>query len=138
MSGFQVVDAGSAEEALLRLKDIGVLDLLFTDIRLPGMDGWSLASHVRALKPDAPVIYASGNAERQELLPRSEFIQKPYRTEQIFAVAAGLGVASGALPYSRCPRKTAAEPGLCKGRGSLPLARPAGGSVRGDMPICSM
>ncbi len=92
MSGFQVVDAGSAEEALLRLNDIGVLDLLFTDIRLPGMDGWSLASKVRALKPDAPVIYASGNAERQELLPRSEFIQKPYRTEQIFAVAAGLGV----------------------------------------------
>lgn len=91
-SGFEVIDAGSAEEALLRLNDIGVLDLLFTDIRLPGMDGWSLASRVRALKPDAPVIYASGNAERQELLPRSEFIQKPYRTEQIFAVAAGLGV----------------------------------------------
>ncbi len=91
-SGFEVVDAGSAEEALLRLKDIPVLDLLFTDIRLPGMDGWSLATEVRAQKPDAPVIYASGNAERRTMLPRSEFIQKPYRPQQIFRVAAELGV----------------------------------------------
>lgn len=92
LSGFEVIDAGSAEEALLRLKDIPSLDLLFTDIRLPGMDGWSLATEVRALYADAPVIYASGNAERQELLPKSEFIQKPYRPQQIFEVAAGLGV----------------------------------------------
>ena len=47
---------------------------------------------LQKLYADAPVIYASGNAERQELLPRSEFIQKPYRPEQIFQVAAGLGV----------------------------------------------
>ena len=92
LSGFEVVDAGSAEEALQRLSQMPLLDLLFTDIRLPGMDGWSLATEVRALRADTPVIYASGNAERQELLPRSEFIQKPYRPEQIFAVAAGLGV----------------------------------------------
>jgi CheY-like chemotaxis protein len=92
LSGFEVVDAGSAEEALQRLSDMRVLDLLFTDIRLPGMDGWSLATEVRAQHADAPVIYASGNAERQELLPRSEFVQKPYRPQQIFAVAAGLGV----------------------------------------------
>lgn len=91
-SGFEVFDAGSAEEALQRLSQMPSLDLLFTDIRLPGMDGWSLATEVRARQPDAPVIYASGNAERQELLPRSEFIQKPYRPEQIFRVAAGLGV----------------------------------------------
>jgi CheY-like chemotaxis protein len=92
LSGFEVIDAGSAEEALQRLREMPGLDLLFTDIRLPGMDGWSLAEQVRALHADAPVIYASGNAERQELLPRSEFIQKPYRPEHIFQVAAGLGV----------------------------------------------
>ena len=91
-SGFEVFDAASAEEALQRLSQMPSLDLLFTDIRLPGMDGWSLATAVRAQRPDAPVIYASGNAERQELLPRSEFIPKPYRPEQIFRVAAGLGV----------------------------------------------
>lgn len=92
LSGFEVIDAGSAEEALQRLSERQALDLLFTDIRLPGMDGWSLATEVRALYADAPVIYASGNAERQDLLPRSEFVQKPYRPQQIFEVAAGLGV----------------------------------------------
>jgi CheY-like chemotaxis protein len=91
-SGFEVFDAGSAEEALQRLSQIASLDLLFTDIRLPGMDGWSLATEVRARHADAPVIYASGNTERQELLPRSEFVEKPYRPEQIFRIAAGLGV----------------------------------------------
>jgi CheY-like chemotaxis protein len=92
LSGFEVIDAGSAEEALQRLSQMPSLDLLFTDIRLPGMDGWSLATRVRAQHADAPVIYASGNAERQKLLPRSEFIEKPYRPEQIFRVAAELGV----------------------------------------------
>jgi CheY-like chemotaxis protein len=87
-----VFDAGSAEEALQQLAQMPSLDLLFTDIRLPGMDGWSLATKVRALHANAPVIYASGNAELQELLPRSEFIQKPYRSEHIFRVAADLGV----------------------------------------------
>lgn len=98
LSGFEVIDAGSAEEALQRLAEMRALDLLFTDIRLPGMDGWSLATEVRARHADAPVIYASGNAERQDLLPRSEFIQKPYRPEQIFQVAAGLGVDVPAVP----------------------------------------
>jgi CheY-like chemotaxis protein len=98
LSGFEVIDAGSAEEALQRLEQMRELDLLFTDIRLPGMDGWSLATEVRAHYADAPVIYASGNAERQDLLPRSEFIQKPYRPEQIFQVAAGLGVDLPAAP----------------------------------------
>jgi CheY-like chemotaxis protein len=98
LSGFEVIDAASAEEALQRLSDLRALDLLFTDIRLPGMDGWALATEVRALYADAPVIYASGNAERQDLLPRSEFIQKPYRPEQIFAVAACLGVNLPASP----------------------------------------
>lgn len=98
LSGFEVIDAGSAEEALQRLAEMRALDLLFTDIRLPGMDGWSLATAVRARHADAPVIYASGNAERQDLLPRSEFIQKPYRPEQIFQVAAGLGVDVPAVP----------------------------------------
>jgi CheY-like chemotaxis protein len=92
LSGFEVIDAGSAEEALQRLSHMPSLDLLFTDIRLPGMDGWSLATQVRAQRPDAPVIYASGNAERRELLPRSEFIPKPYRPDHIFRVAASLGV----------------------------------------------
>lgn len=98
LSGFEVIDAGSAEEALQRLSTLRVLDLLFTDIRLPGMDGWSLAHEVRAVHADAPVIYASGNTERQTLLPRSEFIQKPYRPEQIFRVAADLGVDLPAAP----------------------------------------
>ena len=89
--GYTVYSALTGEEGVA-LSEANKIDLALLDIRLPGMDGWSLAEQVRALHADAPVIYASGNAERQELLPRSEFIQKPYRPEHIFQVAAGLGV----------------------------------------------
>jgi CheY-like chemotaxis protein len=92
ISGFDVIEAETAEAALTRLRDVRKLDLLFTDIRLPGMDGWWLATEVRARHAETPVIYASGNPETGQRLPRSEFLQKPYRPDQIFAAAAGLGV----------------------------------------------
>ena len=37
-------------------------DVLITDIRMPGPDGWSLARHARALRPDMPVIYTTGDS----------------------------------------------------------------------------
>ena len=42
-AGFEVLDAGTAENALLLASEIDRLDLLFTDIRLPGKNGWLLA-----------------------------------------------------------------------------------------------
>src|SRR5215204_4807003 len=58
------------------------VDALFTDIHLPGgMDGSELASRVRSLRPDMPIVYASGQwrpAEREHLVSRSVFLPKPY------------------------------------------------------------
>ncbi len=68
------------------------LDLLFTDIRLPGIDGWRLAEEIRLRHADVPVIYASGYAERMTPLPRSKFLQKPYLPSQVLRSAAELGI----------------------------------------------
>ena len=68
------------------------IDLLFTDIRLPGMDGWQLAAEIRARYGEVPVIYASGYAERLTPLPRSRFLQKPYLPSQVLHSAAELGI----------------------------------------------
>jgi len=89
-AGFEVWDAGTAEEALALTLDR--IDLLFTDIRLPGIDGWRLAEQIRARHADVPVIYASGYAERMTPLPRSRFLQKPYLPSQVLRSAAELGI----------------------------------------------
>ena len=91
-AGFQVMQAASAEDALAQLSDVDGIDLLFTDIRLPGMDGWQLAETVRGRHPNIPVIYASGYVDRMQPLPHSKFLQKPYRPSQVLQAASDLGI----------------------------------------------
>jgi CheY-like chemotaxis protein len=98
LAGFDVLEAGSAEDALALLDKAGSIDLLFTDIRLPGMNGWQLAENIRGRYPHVPVIYASGYADRVEPLPRSQFLQKPYRPSQVLQAAANLGIKLPVVP----------------------------------------
>ena len=65
-AGYRVLSAMTGEEALALLEGAEPIDLLFTDIRLPGLiDGWHLAEAARRLRPDLPVIYASGYTVQQ-------------------------------------------------------------------------
>ena len=80
--GFEVEAVSTASEALLRLRMGAPVDILFTDVHLPGgMDGAALARRARELRPDLPVIYTSG---RQSLIGQVDpvegamFIAKPY------------------------------------------------------------
>src|SRR5512146_996429 len=91
-AGFEVLEAASAEDGLALAPAGERLDLLFTDIRLPGMDGWQLAQEIRARHTEVPVIYASGYAERLTPLPRSNLLQKPYLPAQVLRSAAELGI----------------------------------------------
>jgi CheY-like chemotaxis protein len=100
LAGFEVLEAASAEDGLALVTPGGRLDLLFTDIRLPGMDGWQLAVEIRARHADVPVIYASGYAERLTPLPRSKFLQKPYLPSQVLRSVAELGIKLPADPAS--------------------------------------
>jgi CheY-like chemotaxis protein len=100
LAGFEVLEAGSAEDGLALLSKDNRLDLLFTDIRLPGMDGWKLAQEVRARHADVPIIYASGYAGQVTPLPRSKFLQKPYLPSQVLRSAAELGIKLPGPPSS--------------------------------------
>lgn len=83
--GFAVLEADTAEAALSIIESGQTVDVLFTDIRLPGeMDGWRLAATVREAKPKLPVIYATGyTVERAAQVPGSVFLKKPYRPSAI-------------------------------------------------------
>jgi CheY-like chemotaxis protein len=80
--GFQVHVAANAAEALRHIESNAVVDVLFTDIHLPGgMDGSALAERVRELRPDLPIVYASGRWRPSlgpGLVSRSIFLPKPY------------------------------------------------------------
>ncbi|WP_246337911.1 ATP-binding protein [Azospirillum oleiclasticum] len=77
--GYQVSRASSAEEALAILSDGEPVDLLFTDVVMPGeMSGLDLARKVRRTRPDLPVLVTTGYSE--EIAQGSGFhiLPKPY------------------------------------------------------------
>ena len=61
-SGLSVVEAVNADEALTVLRSSAPVDLLFTDIRMPGsIDGLALAALVRTTHPELKIIIASSH-----------------------------------------------------------------------------
>ncbi len=80
--GFAVHEAASSDEALDYVERGGPVDVMFTDVNLPGsIDGAELAARVRAQRPELPIVYASGRYTPDEiapLVPRSVFVMKPY------------------------------------------------------------
>lgn len=85
--GFTVLKAETAEQALTLIEGEEPVDVLFTDIRLPGpLNGWDVAERFRAKNPYGPVIYATGFTEGPlRRVSQSAFLPKPYRPSAIVA-----------------------------------------------------
>jgi len=86
-----VLSAGSAEAALEGSSTTERIDLLVSDIILPGMDGQGLLARLRERHPDLPAILVSGYAEsavRGDLpLNGVTFLPKPYALKALVAAA---------------------------------------------------
>ncbi len=94
--GFAVHAVAAAEDALRHL-DVGArVDVLFTDINLPGgMDGALLAEEARQRRPELPIVYCSGRypvSAVMPLVPRSIFVRKPYDPVELCTLLARLTV----------------------------------------------
>jgi PAS domain S-box-containing protein len=88
--GYRVLEAADAESALRLLRGDAEVDLLFTDLVLPGMDGIALASEARLQRPSLAVLYVTGFASGSliQRLPPGEaanVLSKPYRREELAA-----------------------------------------------------
>jgi PAS domain S-box-containing protein len=87
--GYRVVAADSGEAALRKLEDGVAVDLLFTDVIMPGgMNGRELAKRARAMRPDLKVLFTSGfpgNALNSslDLEPGDALLGKPYRKRDL-------------------------------------------------------
>ncbi|HQS49646.1 MAG: hypothetical protein B7Z41_01900 [Rhizobiales bacterium 12-66-7] len=76
---FRVVEAASAEEAVLALASGLAVDLVFTDVRMPGaLDGLAFANRLKRERPALPVLITSGHLDRLESGETTAFISKPY------------------------------------------------------------
>jgi len=89
--GWQILWARDAEEALqLYAKHSGKIDLLFSDIGLPGVDGWELCTRLRLQRPQLPIVLASGYfkpaAKAQAALAEPVvYVDKPYQPLEVLA-----------------------------------------------------
>jgi DNA-binding NtrC family response regulator len=85
-AGFEVLEAGDADEAVRVLETRLDVRIVFTDIDMPGsMDGLKLAVAVRGRWPPIEIILTSGHraVAAAELPERSVFIAKPYNCDQV-------------------------------------------------------
>lgn len=82
-AGFGVVEAASGEEALERAKTAP--DAAVLDIQLPGrLDGWEVGERLRQMRPDIPVVYATGRvSDVARRVPGSRYLSKPYSPRDV-------------------------------------------------------
>lgn len=86
-AGLCVIEARSGEDAVSYLNAGGRVELIFSDIQMPGpVDGLQLAHHVRATYPAIPVILTSGNIKPANLGAAERFISKPYEITRVVAL----------------------------------------------------
>ena len=87
-AGFTVSVAGDPASALASAREADRLDVLVTDVGLPGMNGAELASAILSVHPGARALFISGYAEDGDFRDRLQqgahgFLQKPFRPAEL-------------------------------------------------------
>lgn len=94
--GYRVITASSPGEAIaISNADPGAIDLLVTDVVMPGMNGRELADVLKEIRPGLPVLYVSGHASglltSQGIgMESTACLQKPYTVSELAAGLRGL------------------------------------------------
>lgn len=89
--GYTVITANDGEQGLARLGQAEKIDLLISDVVMPGMDGPAMVRAARASYPDLPVLFMSGYAEEQLRksidIANVAFLPKPFSVSQLAEAA---------------------------------------------------
>ncbi len=96
LRGYEVIETGDATQARGAFEKHPV-DLLLTDVGLPGQSGVDLARTLRELSPGLPVLFATGRGDMEDIEsdPRTGFMRKPYSMDELERAIATLMAATG-------------------------------------------
>jgi DNA-binding NtrC family response regulator len=86
--GFEVRAFASAEEALDSVKSDEEVDVVVSDVRMPGMDGYELLRHVRSLRPELPFLLVTAYAEVEDAVAAlqegaDDYLTKPVKMQEL-------------------------------------------------------
>ena len=92
---YRVVETGHPYRACQMYDaDRAAIDLLVTDLKMPGMSGQQVAAHVWASRPELPVVFITGYSDQaypHDLHgPHSRYIEKPFESEVLLEQVAEL------------------------------------------------
>ena len=88
-NGCETLIAGKVTEAVGPIRNDPAIDVLFTDIRLPGdREGGLILARARRLRPRVLVFYARGTLT--DILSRSQLFSKPYASAQAYRAPSGM------------------------------------------------
>lgn len=89
--GCHAIEAGSAEEAMTALASTAV-DVVITDLGLPGLSGGEFAAQARLLRPGIAIIFATGADQAPVIGGASTLLRKPYDSAALRAALALVGL----------------------------------------------
>jgi DNA-binding NarL/FixJ family response regulator len=94
--GYEVMTARSGQEAIIELA-LRIPDLIISDIRMPGMDGYALVRHLRTVQGMEllPVIFLSARDQPADRIAGfragvDAYLTKPFEPDELLAIIAGI------------------------------------------------
>ena len=90
-AGYEVWESAGAEEALeLVVRDPPAVDLAITDVVMPGLSGPALVRQLRALRPNLPVVFMSGDVDASASLVKdfgnAWILDKPFSPSELLRI----------------------------------------------------
>ena len=91
-AGFEVLSAENGNRAMsLFDAEPESIDLVITDLSLPGLTGEALAAHIRKARPNLPIIFSTGNItdapnKAVESFPGALFLPKPFGFDDLTTI----------------------------------------------------
>jgi DNA-binding NtrC family response regulator len=100
LEGYDVAEAPSAADALDQIRERGDIDIVLTDIKMPGMDGMALLRESRRLDPSIVVVLMTGygsikNAIEAMKHGAADYITKPFDTNELLMTVSKIVQLSG-------------------------------------------